>query len=109
MNIGSSKGSILEELVALEDVTGINLGEDIVEAGVVAVGDDGLTLGFELCEVVDNLTAEEGCAVLKGGFVDDDLGTLGLDALHDALDGGLTEVVGVGFHGKPIDSYGRGS
>ena len=36
-----------------------------------------------------------------------DIGTLGLDALHDTLDGRLTEVVGVGLHGKTIDTHGR--
>ena len=60
--------------------------------------------GLEGGEVVDDLGTEEGGAIRKGGFVDDDLGTLGLDAFHDALDTALAEVVGVGLHGEAIDA-----
>lgn len=74
-------------LVALEDVAGVDFGGDIIEEGVVAVGDDGMGEGLEGGEVVDDLGTEEGGAIRKGGFVDDDFGTLGLDAFHDALNG----------------------
>ena len=89
-------------LVALEDVAGVNFVLDVVEDGVVAVGDDGMALSLEVRKVIDYLGTEEGGAVLEGGLIDDDLGTLGLDTLHDALDGGLTEVVGVGLHGQTV-------
>lgn len=91
-------------LVALEDVAGVDLGGDIVEDGVVAVGDDGLREGLELGEVIDNEAAKECSAVGEGGLIDDYLGTLGLDAFHDALNAALTEVVGVGLHGEAIDA-----
>ncbi len=61
-------------------------------------------MGFELSQIVDDEAAEEGAPVLEGGLVDDDLGTFGFDALHDALDGGLTEVVRVGLHGEAVDT-----
>ena len=79
---------------------------DVVEEGVVAVGNDGLRLLLEVCQIVYDLAAKEGGAVLKGGFVDDDFCALGLDALHDALNAALTEIVGVGLHGETEDADG---
>ena len=97
-------GLCRRDLVAAEDVAGIDLGGDVAEGVVEAVGDDGLAAGLEGGEVVDDEAAEEGGAVGERGLVDDDLGALGLDALHDALDGGLAEVVGVGLHRQAIDA-----
>lgn len=72
-------------LIPPEDIPGIYLLLHIVEARVVAVGDDGLCLGLEGLDVVHHPAAEECAAVLQGGFVDDDLGSFGLDAFHYAL------------------------
>lgn len=47
-------------LVAAEEVAGVDAGADVVEDGVVAVGDDGVGEGFEAVEVVDDAAAEEG-------------------------------------------------
>ncbi len=94
--------------VAAEDVARVDFVLDVVEGGVVAVGYDGLALGLEGTEVVDHTAAEEGGAVFEGGFVDDYFGSLGLDAFHNALDGTLTEVVGVGLHGEAIDADDAG-
>ena len=74
-------------LVAAEDVAGVEFGGDVGEGGVVAVGDDGLGHGFEAVEVVDDLAAEERGAVSERRLVDDDGGTFGFDAFHDALNG----------------------
>ena len=82
-------------LISSENVACIYFFFHIVEACVVAVGDDGVALCLELCQVVDHLTAEECGAVFKGWLVDDDLGTLCLDTFHDALNGRLAEVVAV--------------
>ena len=81
--------------ISLENVAGVDLVLHIIEARVVAVGDDGIRLFLELVQVVDHHGAEEGRAVLKGGLIDNHLGALGLHALHHALDGRLAEVVGV--------------
>lgn len=54
-----------------------------------------MALELERLEVVYDAAAEEGGAVGERGLVDDYLGAFGLDALHDALDGRLAEVVGV--------------
>ena len=87
-------------LVAAEEVARVHLFLHIVQLGVVAVGDDGLGLGFEGGEIVHHAAAEEGFAVLERGFVDDDGGAFGFDALHHALDRTLAEVVGVRLHGE---------
>lgn len=74
------------KLVATEDITRVYLIFDIGEALVKTICDDGMAHLLELGKVVDNKTAEEGLAIGKGGLVDDDFGTLSLDAFHDALD-----------------------
>ncbi len=73
-------------LIPPKNIPSIDFVRDVVEGGVVAVGDDGGGLGLEGGEVVDDFAAEEGDAVFQGRFVDDDLCALGLDAFHDALD-----------------------
>ena len=101
------RGYRLKISIATEDVAGVDLLLDVVEAGVVAVGDDGVAAGLEFLQVVYHKAAEEGAAVLEGGLVDDDLGTFGLDALHHALNGRLAEVVGVALHRQPVHAYRR--
>ena len=86
------------KLISSKYVAGVDLLLDVVEAGVVSICDDGVALLFEFGEIIHHEAAEEGGAVLEGGLVDDDLGTLGFDALHHALDGALAEVVTIGFH-----------
>ena len=87
-------------LVAAKEVARVHLFLHIVQLGIVAVGDDGLGLGFEGGEVVHHAATEEGFAVLERGFVDDDGGAFGFDALHHALDRTLAEIVGVRLHGE---------
>ena len=86
--------------ISPEQVSGIDLFLYVVQDGIVAVCDDAAAHFFELFDVVDDLAAEEGGAVLQGGLVNDDGGALGLDAFHNALDGALAEVVAVGLHGQ---------
>ena len=91
-------------LVSFEQISCVYFVHDIVQRRVIAVGDDSGGAAFEFGEVVHDLRAEEGGAVREGGFVDDHRGAFGLDALHDTLDGGLAEVVGVGLHREAVDS-----
>ena len=107
--IGDFCNGPLQKLINLippEYIPCINLILYIIKAGIISVGDDGIGLCLELGEVVNNKAAEEGAAVFEGWLIDDDIGALGLDTLHDTLDGGLTEVVGVGFHGEAIEADG---
>ena len=86
----------------MEDVAGVDLCPHVVQAWVVAVGDDGLRAALELGKVVDDPAAEERAAVLQGGLVDDDGGALGPDALHHALDAALAEVVAARLHRQAV-------
>ena len=101
------RGYRLKISIAAEDVAGINFLLDVVKAGVIPICNDGLGHFLEFLQVVYHQAAEEGGAVFEGGFVDDDLGPLGLDALHHALDGALAEVVGVALHRQPVHAYRR--
>ena len=85
----------MQTLVAAEEVAGIDLVLDIIQTGVIAVGYDGVAAALELIKIVHHLTAKEGITILKRRLVDNDLGSLGLDAFHHTLDGTLTEIVGV--------------
>ena len=74
------------QLISSENVACIYFFFHIVEACVVAVGDDGVAFRLELRQVVAHLAAEECGAVFKGWLVDDDFCAFSLDTLHDALD-----------------------
>lgn len=78
-----------------EQVPGVYLVFYIIQYFIVPVGDNAAALFLEFLQVIDNPGAEEGGAVGEGWFVDDDSGALGLDALHDSLNGGVPEIVGV--------------
>ena len=67
-----------------------------------------MALCLELLQVVYHLAAKEGGAILQGWLVDDDLSALCLDALHDALDGALPEVIAVRLHRQAIDTDDAG-
>ena len=90
--------------ISAEDITGVYLAFYVRETVVKAVGNDGLALLLEGVEVIDDFAAEESGAVLKGGFIDDDLCSLSLDTLHDALYGALTEIVTIALHGETVYS-----
>lgn len=93
-------------LVALEQVAGVDLVGHIVEVVVPTVGDDGVCLGLELGEIVGYGAAEE-VGLVEGGLVNDYGDALALEPLHHALDCGLAEVVGPGFHGQAVDAHNR--
>ena len=93
-------------LVSFENISGINLVMNVIQTRVIPICYNRLGLLFEFLEVIDDEGAEEGAPVFEGGLVDDDLGAFGLNALHDSLDGGLTEVVRVGLHGEAVDADG---
>ena len=95
-------------LISSENISGIYLVLHVIQTDIVAVGDNGMALRLELPHVVHHSTSEEGCAILQGWLVDDDLGSLRLDALHDALDGTLSEVVGIRLHREAIHTYHTG-
>ena len=93
LSIPLPSGGVEGGLISPKQIAGVDLFLYIIEDGVVTVGDNGMRLGLELCEVVDDTTAKECGAIGECGLVDDDRGPLGFDPLHDPLDGGLAEIV----------------
>ena len=61
-----------------------------------------MALCLESIQVVHHLAAEKRAAVFQCRFIDDDLRTFGLDALHHALDARLAEVVRVRLHRQAV-------
>lgn len=94
-------------LIPSKQIPRVDLLLYIVQIWIIPVRDDGLAALFERGQVVYYFAAEERAAVLKRRLVDDDRRALGLDTLHHALDAGLAEVVGVGFHGQAVDADHR--
>ena len=94
-------------LVALKNISCINLLLHIIQHSIIAVGNDSMALSLELDKVINHLAAKEQAAVFKGRLVDNDLGTFGFDAFHNALDGTLTEVIGVALHCEAEDANSR--
>ena len=62
---------------------------------------------FEFFQVAQHAGVEEG-VFAQVGLVNHHFNALGLDALHDALDAGGTEVVGAGFHDQAVDANDGG-
>ncbi len=90
-------------LIPPEQVPRVDLALHVGELGGPAVGDDDVAARLEALEVVGDLAAEE-LGVVEGGLVDEHGHALGLDALHDALDGAGAEVVAAALH---LVSLGR--
>lgn len=89
-------------LVSAEQVAGVDLVLHIIQAAIIAVGNDSLTTFLKLLKVIHNFAAEEGRAILQSRLIDNDRCSFGLNALHNALNRGLAEVVRVGFHGQAV-------
>ena len=91
----------------LEEVPGIYFILHVVQHVIVAVRYDGTAFFFEGVHIIHHPAAEEGASIFQGGLIDDDVRPFGFDPLHDALDGALAEVVGVGLHGEPVYADGH--
>ena len=94
----------LLSLIPLEDISCIYFVYNVVKTTVVTICYYTITLLLECIKIINYSRAEERFAIGNRGFEDDDLGTFGLDALHDALDGTLAEVIAVGLHGEAVDT-----
>ena len=90
------------KLVSAKQIARIYFLLNIVQTAIVAVGNNGLTALLEFRQIIHDFTAKEGRTILQRRLIDDDRCALCLDTLHDALNGGLTEVVRVGFHGQAV-------
>lgn len=91
-----SQATSYSPLAPLKQTPRIDLVLHGCELVAPAVGDDHVATGFEGLQVVGHLGAEELRRVLRG-LLDHHGCVLDLHALHDALDGARTEVIGVGL------------
>ena len=94
------RGMMADVLITLEDVASVDLLPDVVQAAVIPIGNDGLGHFLEFLQVVYYDATEEGAAIFQGRFINDNFRAFGFDSLHDTLNGGLAEVVGVRLHGE---------
>ena len=78
---------------------------DVIEAAVVAVGDDTVALLFEVVEVVDDSAAKEGVTVFQCRFIDDHLGAFGFHPFNHALNATLAEIVTIALHRQTVYAY----
>ena len=75
-----------------------------VKSSITVVGKYGVALSLEGDEVVDNSRAKEKFTIGKGGFINNYLGALDFDELHNALDGTLTRETEVLLHSNKKDA-----
>ena len=95
-------------LIGAEKVPGKDFLGYICQIGCRPVGDDHIRFSLEGIQIPHN-TASEKVVVGQGGFINDDLDTLGLHPFHDALDRALAEIVRSSLHHQTVDAYNLGS
>ena len=64
-------------------------------------------MGLKAFQIVDYTATEEGSAILQGGLINNHAGTFCLDALHNALNGALTEIVTACLHRQTVHADHR--
>ncbi len=92
-------------LVSSIQISCVNLFFHIREDILVAVCHNYIGAALKLLQVVDHKGAEEGGAVLQGWLVDNNFSALCLDSFHNALNGGLAEVIRICLHSKAANTY----
>ena len=97
--------SSLYVLIPLEQISGIHLLFHVIQHRIISIRDDRVRTLLELLHVINHKAAKERRSIRQRGLVDDDGGALRLDALHDALDGGLAEIVRVRLHGQAVHAH----
>jgi hypothetical protein len=94
-------------LAVTEEITCINLIRHISEFIGHAIADNKIRLVLEGAQIGKNARVEKN-AFLHYWLVDDDFDALGLNAFHNALNTGGSEVVRIAFHDKAVDTYSSG-
>lgn len=100
----SQSCSLANILIPLEQIPRVDLFRHVGQVVAPAVDHDHVAAILEGRQVVRHHAAEELRRVERGlaGHHGD---ALGLDALHDALDGACAEVVGVRLHGQAVHAH----
>ena len=92
-------------LISSKQIARVDLIFYIIQTRVISVGNDCLALFLECPKIIDNSTPEEGVTIGQGWLINNHLRAFGLDALHDALDGALPEVVAVRLHRQAVHTH----
>ena len=74
-------------LIAAEYIAGIYFLLHIIQAGIIAVGDNGLTLFFEGIQIIHDLTAEKCTSIFQCRLINNYFCSLGFNTLHHPLNG----------------------
>ena len=90
--------------VSSENISCVYLVGYIIETAVITISDDSSGHELEFPQIVDYKATEESLAILQCRLIDDHSRPLCLDTLHKALNRGLTEVIGIRFHGKAVNT-----
>ena len=88
-------------LISSEQITRIYFFGNIIKYTVISVRNDAAALFLEFLQISHHKGTEESAAVFQCRFVNDHSGALGLDTLHNALNGTLPEIITVAFHSQP--------
>ena len=91
-------------LASLKQIPRVHHVHSVRELVAPAVSDDHVAAGLEGLKAVRYLGAEELRRVQRR-LADHHGHALGLQALHDALDGARAEVVGVGLHRQEVHAH----
>ena len=62
---------------------------------------------LELSQIIDHQATKEGVAIFQSRLINHNRRALSLDALHDALNGTLAEVIAVTLHGQTVHTDGH--
>ena len=93
------------DLVSFKDISGIYFFSNVIETFIISVCNNDFAHFLEFLKIIYNGRAEEGFTVLQRRFVNDNCDTFRTDPLHNALNRGLAEVVGVALHRQTIYSH----
>ena len=86
-------GGIPFSSISPKQIPGINLLSYIFQTVIIPVGNDTVTLGFKLIQIIDHFTAKKGRPIIQCGFVNNNLSPYCFDPFHDALNGTLAEIL----------------
>ena len=91
-------------LVVAKQIAGVNFFGHICEFWGGAVGHNQISALFETLQIIHHFRVEEMRRTQRW-FINNHGDALGLDALHNALNGGGAEIIRIRFHGYAINTH----
>ena len=90
--------------IPAEQISRINFFFDVIEYWIVAVSYYAAALFFEFLQIIYDEAAEESRSVFEGRLIYYDFCAFPFDPFHNALNGGLSEVIRVGLHCQSVNA-----